>query len=283
MKSYFLKGFQVNSNLVQDQRLWHQRLAHPSEPILSSLFPSFCKEVTQCDTCHLSKSARLPFSSSSNKTSQAFELVHSDVWGPFLESFDGYKYFVTFIDDFSRVTWLYLLKSKSEVIEVFKDFHNLVKNHFTSQIQTLRSDNGSEYMSHIMKQYLNIHRILHQTSCVGTPQQNDIAERKNRDLLEKTRALMLHMKVPKVFWSQGVMTAAYIINRLPSRILDFKSPMEVYSKEWGLICLTLKSLDAHVMSTFNHIIGINWTLELTNAYFSAIHPLKKATSVIVLS
>ena len=76
-----------------------------------------------------------------------FEVVHSDVWGPFFESFDGYKYFVTFIDDFSRVTWLYLLKSKSEVVEAFMDFHNLVKNHFDSKIQTLRSDNGSEYMS----------------------------------------------------------------------------------------------------------------------------------------
>lgn len=83
-------------------------------------------------------------------------------------------------------------------------------------------------MSHILKQYLSIHGIMHQTSFVGTPQQNCTVERKNLYLFKKTRALMLQMKVPKRFWSQGVMTAAYITNRLPSRVLDFKSPIEVF-------------------------------------------------------
>ena len=184
--------------------MWHQRLAHPSPPILSTLFPNLGNDAIACETCHLSKATRLPFNSSLSRASKCFELVHSDVWGPTNESFDGYKYFVIFVDDFSRVTWLYLLKSKNEVMEVFKDFHNLVKNHFSSKIQTLRSDNGTEYMSHIMKQYLSIHGIMHQTSCVGTPQQNGVAERKNQDLLEKTRALMLQMNVPKRFWSKGL-------------------------------------------------------------------------------
>ncbi|KAI5318217.1 hypothetical protein L3X38_037925 [Prunus dulcis] len=156
------KGFQVSSNL--EHQLWHQRLAHPSEFVLSTLFPSLCKSSL----------------------------------GPApLESFDGYRYYVTFIDDFSRVTWLYLLKFKSEVMDAFKNFHNLVMNHFSSQIHTLRSDNGTEYTSKNMTNYLSTHGIIHQTSCVGTPQQNGIAERKNRDLLENTRALMLQMNVPK--------------------------------------------------------------------------------------
>lgn len=219
--------FQAKSTSLQDNQLWHQRLAHPSQPILSTLLPNLGKDSISCETCHMSKATRLPFSSSLSRASKMFELVHSDVWGPTSESFDGFKYFVIFVDDFSRATWLYLLKSKNEVMEVFKDFHNLVTNHFSSQIQTLRSDNGTEYMSHVMTQYLSNHGIMHQTSCVGTPQQNGIAERKNRDLLEKTRALMLQMNVPKRFWSQGVMAAAYLINRLPSRVLGFKSPIEV--------------------------------------------------------
>jgi len=85
-------------------------------------------------------------------------------------------------------------------------------------------------MSKNMMQYLAFHGILHQSSCVGTPQQNGVAERKNKDLLEKTRALMMHMHVPKTFWSHGVLSAAYLINRLPSRILYFKSPLEVLQK-----------------------------------------------------
>ena len=230
---------------IQDQFLWHQRLAHPSQHVLSTLFPDLDKEQIHCETCHMSKATKLPLRSSLSRVFHLFELVHSDVWGPTSESFDGYKYFITFVDDYSRATWLYLLKSKSEVMEVFKDFHSLVKNHFSSQIKTLRSDNGTEYMSQVMTQYLSNNGIMHQTSCVGTPQQNGIAERKNRDLLEKTRSLMFQMNVPKRFWSQSVMAATYLINRLPSRVLGFKSPMEIvknrkidlsHLKVFGCIC-----------------------------------------------
>lgn len=100
-------------------------------------------------------------------------------------------------------------------------------------------------MSNNMSQYLSTQGILHQTSCVGTPQQNGVAERKNRDLLEKTRALMFQMNVPKRFWSHGVLTATYLINWLPSSVLKFKSPLEVlkgrkidlsHLKVFGCIC-----------------------------------------------
>ena len=86
-------------------------------------------------------------------------------------------------------------------------------------------------MSHIMTNYLNSNGILHQTSCVNTPQQNGIPERKNRDLLEKTRAIMLQMNMPKSFWSHGVLTVTHLINRLPSRVLDFKSSLEVLQEK----------------------------------------------------
>ena len=184
-----------------------------------------------CDTCYLSKSTRLPFMLSSSRSNKMFDIVHSDVWGPTIESFDGYKYFVSFVDDFSRVTWIYLLKFKSEVMHVFQNFHMLVMTQFFTKIKILRSDNGTEFMSKNMTQYLASHGILHQSSCVGTPQQNGVAECKNRDLLEKTRALMLHMHVPKMFCSHGVLSAAYLINRLPSRVLQFKSPLEVLQKQ----------------------------------------------------
>ncbi|CAL2228316.1 unnamed protein product [Prunus armeniaca] len=141
----------------------------------------------------------LPFISSISRASKLFEMVHSDVWGPApLESFDGYRYYVTFVDDFSRVTWLYLLKFNSEVMDAFKNFHNLVMNHFSSQIHILRYSSAKWNY-----------------------------RKENRDLLEKTRALMLQMNVPKRFWSQGLLVATCLINRLPSRVLDSKSPYEV--------------------------------------------------------
>jgi transposase InsO family protein len=106
--------------------------------------------------------------------------------GPTIDSFDGYKYFILFVNDFSRVTWIYLLKFKSEVVHVFLNFDMLVMTQFSTQIKILQSDNGIEYMSKHMTQYLATHGILHQSSCVGTPQQNVVAESKNRDLLEKS-------------------------------------------------------------------------------------------------
>ena len=239
------KALQVSFSNASDHHIWHQRLAHPSEKVLSILFPTLSQESKQCEVCHLSKFARLPFNSSVSRACKPFEIVHSDIWGPILESFDGFRYFVTFIDDFTRITWLYLLKHKSETFNAFTDFYQLVSTQFSSKIQTLRSDNGSEYMSNKMKQFLSFNGVVHQTSCVGTPQQNGIAERKNRDLLEKTRAIMFNANIPKKYWSQAVLTATYLINRLPSRVLNSKSPLEVlknrkidlsHLKVFGCIC-----------------------------------------------
>ncbi|KAM1503397.1 hypothetical protein ACFXTO_028641 [Malus domestica] len=180
-----------------------------------------------------------------SRTSKLFEMVHTDVWGPTTESIEGFKYFVLFIDDFSRMSFVYLMKSKSEVQTIFKDFHMHVKTQFQSDIKVLRSDNGTEFLSNKMLQYISSQGIIHQTSCVGTPQQNGVAERKNRDILEKTRALMLHMHVPKKFWSFAILTATYLINRLPSHVLGFKSPYEVlkgrkinltHLKVFGRVC-----------------------------------------------
>ena len=94
------------------------------------------------------------------------------------ESMEWFKYLVLFVDDFSRTSFLYLMKSKSEVPTIFKDFHMHVKTQFRSNIKVLRSDNGSEFMSNNMLEYISSQGIIHQTSCVGTPQQNGVAERK---------------------------------------------------------------------------------------------------------
>jgi hypothetical protein len=98
------KSFQVTGCLASEPQLWHQCLTHPSEPILAKLFTNLNSKSINSDVCPLSKSTRLPFSSSTSYSVKPFDLVHYDVWGPVIESFDGYKYFVTFVDDFSRFT-----------------------------------------------------------------------------------------------------------------------------------------------------------------------------------
>jgi Integrase core domain len=180
-----------------------------------------------------------------------FELVYSNVWGPApIISYNDYRYYVIFIDDFSKITWLYLMKNKSEVFSHFVTFTNLVETQYNKKIKILCTDNGTEFINQSFLNFINSKGIIHQTSCVYTPQQNGISERKNRHLLEMTRALLFQNNVPKFFWSEAVLTAAYLINRLPSVNLKFKSPLEIlygrkinidHLRVFGCICYVHKN------------------------------------------
>jgi hypothetical protein len=196
------------------------------------MFPSQvknqCKEKLLCDVCELAKHTRSNYPSSNERSKLPFDVVHSDVWGPsVVTALTGDRYYVTFIDGFSRCTWLYLLKHKSEVLHAFKDFFNMVRNQFGVNVKILRSDNGTEYVNGEFNSFLSSYGIIHQTTCVNTAEQNGVAERKNRHLLEVARAIMFMMNVPKFLWGEAVKTAAYLINRMPSRILGQKTPTEL--------------------------------------------------------
>ena len=108
----------------------------------------------------------------------------------------------------------------------------MVVNQFSAKIRIIRTDNGKEYVNNDFGAYLSSHGIIHQTTCPSTPSQNGVAERKNRHLLEVARSLMFQMNVPKYLWSEAVLTAAYLINRMPSRILGMKSPAELLLGQW---------------------------------------------------
>jgi transposase InsO family protein len=127
-----------------------------------------------------------------------FDLIHYDVWGPyFTNSMNGYRYFVTFIDCFSHVTWVYLMKNKSEVFDCVKDFHMSIQTQYGAVVKVLRSYNGTEYTNRIFREYLSTQGIHHQTTCPYTPTQNEVAERKNKHLLEVARSMMISMNIPK--------------------------------------------------------------------------------------
>ena len=137
-KNYVMpRAFQAGPKFFKHQ-LWHRKFAHPSELVLSKLFPMFCQSPLKCETCHFSKSVRLPFGTFAFKTCRPFEMVHTDVLGLTIESMDGYKFFIIFVDDFTCTNFLYLMKSKSEVFCIFKDFLNLVQIQHNSTIKVLR-------------------------------------------------------------------------------------------------------------------------------------------------
>ncbi|KAJ7946112.1 Retrovirus-related Pol polyprotein from transposon TNT 1-94 [Quillaja saponaria] len=196
---------------------WHHRLGHPSFLVLGNMFPNLIKQCTMsnltCDACEFAKHTRSSYPPQNIKSTSPFVLIHSDVWGPSRAvSVSGYRWFVTFIDCYSRTTWVYLMRTKNEVFQCFQMFHKLICTQFDAKVKVLRSDNGTEYSEGSFQKYLCDHGILHQTSCVNTPAQNGVAERKNRHLLEVARSLMFTMNVPKTYWGDAVLSAAYLIN-----------------------------------------------------------------------
>ncbi|GJX29327.1 putative RNA-directed DNA polymerase, partial [Tanacetum coccineum] len=220
--------------------VWHKRLGHPSDQVLKVLKTSL--KLTKpdhndpCDICHFSKQTREPFPLSDHTSESLGDLIHLDLWGPYrVTSREGYRYFLTIVDDFSRAVWVYLLKSKDEVFGYFVEFVNLIANQFLKRIKTVRSDNGTEFINNKMEQFLKENGIVHQTSCAYTPQQNGIAERKHRHLLNVARSLMFQGNIPLCFWTDCILTATYLINRLPSSVLAGRSPFSMlYGREPSL-------------------------------------------------
>ncbi|KAL6320551.1 hypothetical protein AAG906_007630 [Vitis piasezkii] len=158
-----------------------------------------------------------------------FALIHSDVWGPSpITTVNDFKWFVLFVDDCTCMTWLYLLKHKDEVLGVFKSFHAMVQTQFSLRFSS-SIDNGGEYVNHQFHEYFQQHGIIHETSCPQTPKQNGIVERKNRHVLETARALLVGAHAPTRFWADAVTTAVHLLNRMPSKVLDFQTPLQALS------------------------------------------------------
>ena len=121
---------------------------------------------------------------------------------------------------------MYLLKAKSKVFSCFQLFHKIICTQFDTKIKKLRTDNGTEYMNKNFGAYLESNGILHQTSCPYISAQNGVAKRKNKHLLKVARSLMFTMNLPKPYWRDAILVAAYLINRMPLKTLDFQSPLK---------------------------------------------------------
>ena len=136
--------------------LWHRRLGHPTFGLLQFLFPSLLsnKNVStfRCEDCELGKHHRTSFYPSNNKSSVPFSLIHSDVWGPSrVVALKGHRWFVSFIDDFSRATWIYMMKDKSEVNLIFKNFHKMICTQFDARVKIIRSNNGGNILNMVLR------------------------------------------------------------------------------------------------------------------------------------
>ncbi|KAK8975285.1 hypothetical protein V6N11_046782 [Hibiscus sabdariffa] len=141
---------------------------------------------------------------------------------------EGYQYFITFTDDFSRYGYIYLMRHKSEALEKFKEFKNEVHNQHGKSIKALQSDRGGEYLSQDFDELLKECGIVSQLTPPGTPQWNGVSERRNRTLLDMVRSMMSHADLPTSFWGYALETAAFTLNRVPSKSVQ-KTPHEMWT------------------------------------------------------
>jgi hypothetical protein len=214
--------------------VWHYRLGHSSfnnvsHVIKAHKLPTSNKNFNKdelCDSCQLGKSKRLPFSASNRVSTTPLELVHSDLWTSPVPSISGCKYYIIFVDDFSRYTWLYPLHNKSEAYDTFLKFKTLVETQLSCKIKQLQSDGGGEFTSFRFQQLLSCNGIIHRKSCPHTSQQNGLAERKLRHILETGLTLLAHCGLSNRYWVDAFLTSIYIINRLPTPVLHQSSPYE---------------------------------------------------------
>ncbi|CAH9138233.1 unnamed protein product, partial [Cuscuta epithymum] len=214
-----------------DVHLFHARLGHSSLSKLKYVQNNndFNKvSDLECEACILAKQHKQPFVVSKSLTEKPFELVHIDLWGPYrFKSVTGASYFLTILDDHSRVTWTTLLKDKTMVYPTLANFFTYVETHFNTKVKNIRSDNGTEIVQKECGRLFAEKGILHQRSIAGNPQQNGRVERKHRHLLETARALRIHAGLPKKFWGELILSATHLINLMPSSVLNFKVPTEI--------------------------------------------------------
>lgn len=177
-------------------------------------------------------------------------LVHNDICGTMhIGTHSGCKYFITFIDDLSRYSFVYLLRNKSEAFDKFVHYKNFVEKQTNHKIKILRSDRGGEYMSDEFKNFCTKEGIKKEFTTSYTPQQNGVSERKNRTLVGAILAMLSHARLSKTFWGEALLTANYLQNRSPTKaILVNKTPFELwFGRQPNLFYLKVFGSKAHVL------------------------------------
>jgi histone deacetylase 1/2 len=223
-------GRQAHSVAKSSSTLWHRRLGHPSSVVVHQVLRdnniqfSESNKESVCDACQQAKSHQLPYPKSSSVSTFPLELAFSDVWGPAPASVGRFKYYVSFIDDYSKFTWIYLLKNKSDVFQKFRDFQQMVERRFDKKIIAIQTDWGGEYQK--LNSFFQTVGISHLVSCPHAHQQNGPAERKHRHIVEVGLSLLAYASMPLKYWDEAFLTAVYLINRLPSRVIDSQTPVE---------------------------------------------------------
>ncbi|GJY97465.1 putative ribonuclease H-like domain-containing protein [Tanacetum coccineum] len=221
-----------------ESNLWHRRLGHVNFKTMNKLvrgslvrgLPSKLFEINQtCVACQKGKQHRASCKTKTvSSISQPLQMLHMDLFGlTFVKSLMKKMYCLVVTDDFSRFSWVFFLATKDETSKILKTFITGIENLIDLKVKVIRCDNRTEFKNRVMNQFCEMKGIKREFSVARTPQQNGVAERKNRTLIEAARTMLADLKLPTTFWAEAVNTACYVQNRVLVIKPHNKTPYEL--------------------------------------------------------
>ncbi|KAI3692233.1 hypothetical protein L6452_32044 [Arctium lappa] len=251
----------VSKASVDESSLWHRRMCHMNfktmnKLVKNNLVRGLPSKVFSCDdhcvACFKGKQHKTSHKTKElNTISSCLQLLHMDLFGPTNVMSIGKKsYCLVIVDDYSRFTWVYFLRTKDETSGLIKSFILRIENQTNQKVKVIRSDNGTEFKFFDLNTFCEEKGIERQYSAPRTPQQNGVAERRNRTLIEAARSLLADSKLPITFWAEAVNTACYVQNRVlvvkpknktPYELLNKRKPFIGFFKPFGCPCTILNT------------------------------------------
>ncbi|GJR62252.1 putative ribonuclease H-like domain-containing protein [Tanacetum coccineum] len=248
---------------TDESNKWHRRLGHVNFKNLNKLvkgnlvrgLPSklFQNDHT-CVACQKGKQHKASCKAKAvSSISHTLQLLHMDLFGPTsIRSLNHKTYYLVITDDFSRFSWVFFLRTKDETSAILKDFIRQIENQLNQKVKTIRSDNGTEFKNKDVIEFCGLKGIKREYNNARTLQQNGVAERKNRTLIEAARTMLADSFLPNTFWAKAVSTACYVLNRVlvtkphnktPYELLTGKLPIISYIRPFGCHVTILNTID----------------------------------------
>ncbi|GJU04138.1 putative ribonuclease H-like domain-containing protein [Tanacetum coccineum] len=248
---------------IDESNLWHRRLGHINFKTMNKLvrgnlvrgLPSKLFENDhKCVACQKGKQHKASCKTKLvSSISQPLQMLHIDLFGPtFVKSLNKKMYCLVVTDDFSRFSWVFFLASKDETSGILKTFITGIENQINHRVKIIRCDNGTEFKNTKMNQFCQMKGIKREFSVARTPQQNGVAERKNRTLIEAARTMLADSLLPTTFWAEAINTACYVQNRVlitkphnktPYELLIGRPPNLDFMRPFGCLVTILNTLD----------------------------------------
>lgn len=258
----------IDTPTTQILKLWHKRFGHLNQNSLKRLFiedmvdgigDGVKGDLGVCEPCIFGKHCRRSFSKTGGlRSKRVLELIHSDVCGPLSpSSWDGKRYVLTFVDDYTHFTTVYIIANKSDVAQLFVQFSKMVQARFGQTIVKLRCDNGGEYRSNFLKKFCSESGIEIEYTVPHTPELNGVAERMNRTLLERARSMMNQCGLQKKFWNEAVQCAAYAVNRSPTNAMAQVNSNKIPAELWYEKRQNVSNLRVFGCVAYAHIPGVS--------------------------